>query len=48
MKTNMPYGKEIRDKRLHYVNNRETARISALSLNKMDKNEYLAGSFSTI
>ena len=26
MKSNMPYGKEIRDKRLHYVNNRETAR----------------------
>ena len=27
----MAYGKSIRDKKLKYVNNRETARISALN-----------------
>ena len=34
---------QIRDKKLHYDINREAAKISALSSNKFNKQEYLTG-----
>ena len=34
---------QIRDEKLQYDINRETAKISALSSDKIDKYEYLAG-----
>ena len=34
---------QIKDKKLHYDNNREAAKISALSSGKIDKYEYLTG-----
>ena len=33
----------IIDEKMHYVINRETAKISILSLSKIDKYEYLTG-----
>ena len=34
---------QIRDENLQYDNNKEAAKISALSLRKIDKYEYLTG-----
>ena len=39
----MTIGDKIRDEKLHYDINREAAKISALSSEKIDKYEYLAG-----
>ena len=37
----MPIDDQIRDEKLKYDMNREAAKISALSSNKIGKNEYL-------
>ena len=37
----MPIDDQIRDEKLQYDMNREAAKISALSSNKIGKNEYL-------
>ena len=34
---------KIRDKKLHYDNNREAAKVSALSSGKINKYKYLTG-----
>ena len=39
----MPINDQIRDEKLQYDNNRETAKISALSAVKIHKYEYLTG-----
>ena len=39
----MTIGDQIRDEKRQYDINRETAKISALSSNKIDKYEYLTG-----
>ena len=39
----MTIGYNIRDKKLQFNINRETAKISALSSGKIDKYEYLTG-----
>ena len=39
----MPIDDQIRDEKLQHDMNRETAKISALSSNKIGKNEYLTG-----
>ena len=39
----MTIGNQIRDEKLQYDINREAAKISALSLGKLDKYEYLTG-----
>ena len=39
----MTFNEKIRDEMLQYRSNREAAKISALSLSKIDKYEYLTG-----
>ena len=39
----MTIGDQIRDEKLQYDNNREAAKISALSSGDIDKYEYLTG-----
>ena len=39
----MPIDDQIRDEKLQYDMNREAAKISALSSNKIAKSEYLTG-----
>ena len=39
----MTFDEKIKDEMLQYHSNREAAKISALSLSKIDKYEYLTG-----
>ena len=43
IQSNMTIDDQIRDKKLQYDINRETAKISALSSGKIDKYEYITG-----
>ena len=39
----MTIGDKIRDEKLHYDNNREATKVSALSSGKINKYKYLTG-----